>query len=403
MLGRLSWRNIWRNTLRSTVIMVAIALGLTGGVFAVAMFNGMTAQMVNNALETSTPHIRIQHPQFSDNYDLKLHLSNINKIEKELENSPHLKAFSTRTIASVMIASPEKSVGVQAIGIDPEAEKKISIISESLQDGKYFEGMKRNPILISQKIAKELKLKVRSKIVLTVQDIHGDITNVVFRVVGIYKTVDSGFDGITVFVRKKDLQQTIGVPEAIHEIAIKLDKLENISTISEDLTLKFLISKVDDWTKIRPELASMSEMTQVSNTILLVIILFALAFGILNTMLMALYERTKEIGVLMAVGMNKSSIFIMIVLETFLLSIFGALSGVLLSLGLVSYFQHTGINLQQFSDGFEQFGMSTLLYPTIEPAFYGQLAGMVFLTALLSALYPAWRALKLNPISAIRG
>ncbi len=403
MLVRLSWRNIWRNSLRSAVIMTAIALGLAAGIFAIAMYNGMTKQMLQNAFATSLSHVRIQHPKLMESYDIKLYFSDIDNMIHTLKNQSQIKAFATRTIASAMLASSEKSIGIQAIGISPDDEKNITTISECLIHGKYFQDMKRNPILISEKIAQELNLKVRSKTVLTIQDVSGNITNSAFRVVGIFKTSDAGFDKATVFVQKQDLQKIIGLENAIHEIVVIAHKVEEISQISEALKAKILSQKIETWNEIRPELASMKEISALTNGILLGIILFALAFGILNTMLMAIYERTKEIGVLMAVGMNPSKIFIMILLETFFLAIFGAFIGVILSLISVSYYQKVGINLEQFSEGFEQFGMSTLLYPTVEPEFYLQLAIMVFITALLSALYPAWRAVKLNPVSAIRG
>ena len=404
MITAISWRNIWRNPTRSLVIIIAVALGLTAGIFSVALMNGMTEQKMRTAIENQTSHIQLHHPEFSVNKDIKLHLNNKAEIEKILEDNPAIKGFSSRTVAGGMLASSRGSVGVQLNGINPEKEKQVTAIWQNMIEGDYFEGDSRKPILISQKTAEKLEVKLRSKLVVTLQDSEGEIVGAAFRVSGIFKTTSTAFDETQVFIPKKALQDLLQLPAEIHEIALVLNDLEQVPIIKEELQKELGESvKIEDWKEVLPELAYLSDATVQTNVLFLAIILVALAFGILNTMLMSVFERVKEIGVLMAVGMNKLRIFSMIVIETVFLSVSGSLIGVLVGVALIKWTSQEGISLSMFAEGLASWGVSDVIYPTLSAGFYIILMFMVLITALLASIYPARKALSLNPAEALHG
>ena len=405
MIAAISWRNIWRNKWRSAVIILAITAGLTGGIFTVAMHNGMTEQKLRTAVDIQTAHLQVHARGFPKNKDIRLHMGNAGKIMAALENESAVKAVAGRLVTTGMAASSNANTGVQLNGIIPESENAISTIHRSIVSGDYFKTEKRNQILISSRTAGKLKLALNSKVVITLQDIHGEIVGAAFRVTGIFKTTHSIFDEMNVFVQKEDLERILSMPGNINEIAVRLHDIKDANVVQSRLAGHFPSEEVDirSWREIQPELAYISDATWQMNYLVLIIILLALAFGILNTMLMAIFERVKEIGVLMAVGMSRWRIFMMIILETVFLSLTGAAAGMSVSAVAVYWTNRSGINLSMFAQGLESFGISSIVYPALEAPFYGRLALMVIIAALLSALYPAIKALKLKPFEAIHG
>jgi len=405
MIAAISWRNIWRNKWRSAVIILAIAAGLTGGIFTVAMHNGMTEQKLRTAVDIQTAHLQVHAPRFLKNKDIRLYLDNAAGVIRALENQSAVKAVAGRLVTTAMAASSHANAGVQINGVVPETEMKISTIHSSIIDGAYFETGKRNQIVISSRTAKKLKLGLNGKLVITLQDIHGEIVGAAFRVTGIFKTTHSMFDEANVFVRKQDLERIVSMPDIINEVAVRLHNIEDAPLVQSRLYEKFKPTHAEilSWREIQPELAYINDATWQMNYLVLIIILLALAFGILNTMLMAIFERVKEIGVLMAVGMSKWRIFMMIILETVFLSLTGAAAGMIVSAVVVYWTNRSGIDLSMFAQGLESFGISSIVYPALDARFYGSLAIMVVVSAILSALYPAIKALKLKPVEAIHG
>lgn len=405
MLAAISWRNVWRNKLRSLVIIMAIAAGLTGGIFTVALYNGMTEQKLRTAVDTQTAHLQVHAHDFQKNTDIRLYLADAGEIISLLRGNEMVSAASGRLVATAMIASPTSNAGVRLNGILPEDEKRISTIYQAIVEGDYFESDRRNQILISARTASRLKVGLNSKVVITLQDIHGEIVGAAFRVTGIFRTTHSVFDESHVFVQKQDLERILSMPGVVNEIAVRTHDIEQVPTLQQMLQSKYPedVAEIQSWRELQPELAYISDATWQVNYLILIIILLALVFGILNTMLMAVFERVKEIGVLMAVGMSKSRIFWMIILETVFLSLTGAALGMLLSAWLVYVTGRTGIDFSIVAEGLETFGVSSIIYPVVDPPFYGTLAIMVVAAAMLSALYPAIKALRLNPVEAIHG
>jgi ABC-type lipoprotein release transport system permease subunit len=405
MIAAISWRNVWRNKLRSVVIIMAITAGLTGGIFTVAMYNGMTEQKLRTAVDTQTAHLQIHAPVFQKNKDIRLYLGNADDLLASLKRQSEVKSVASRLVVMSMAATSSANAGMQLNGISPQDEKSISTIHRSMAEGDYFETPKRNQIVISTRTARKLKVGLNGKVVVTMQDINGEIVGAAFRVSGIFRTTHTMFDEANAFVRREDLGRIVSMEGIVNEMAVRLHDIALVPGVQERLTAEFgeRVADIQSWREIQPELAYINDASWQINYLILIIILLALAFGILNTMLMAIFERVKEIGVLMAVGMSKPRIFWMIILETVFLSLTGAAVGMLLSAWLVSATGASGINLSMFAEGLESFGVSSVIYPALEPPFYARLALMVIVAAIISALYPAIKALRLNPVEAIHG
>ena len=405
MIFTISWKNIWRNKLRSSIIIAAIAIGLFGGIFSIAMMNGMAEQRLRAAIQTQTSSIQIHNPNFLKNKKLIFSINNSDSIIKIIKQNPVLKAVCKRTVVSAMASTAETGTGIIINGINPEQEINVTSISKKLSTGNYFTKHKKHSILISEKLAEKLKVKVRSKIVITSQNNKGDLIGGAFRVIGIFKTSDSFFDETNVFVLNDDLNKLVyDSPEnyKAHEIAVLLANDENTKQLVEDLKSKFDNLSVQAWYEIKPDLKMMSSLMESASYLILIVILLALIFAIVNTMLMAVFERIHEFGMLMAIGMSKNKIFNMVMSETILLSIIGAAVGTLISIISIYIFHIYGIDLSIVSKGLESFGIDSYIYPEIKSSFYLSISVMVIITAILASIYPAKKALSSKPVDALR-
>jgi ABC-type lipoprotein release transport system permease subunit len=302
-----------------------------------------------------------------------------------------------------MIASAETASGVKISGITPENERVVSNLYSKLIEGDYFEEKRRNPIIIGRKLADKLNVKLGSKVVLTLQDIDNNITAGAFRIVGIFNTENNIFDESNVFVLDRSIRNLMNLPEnASHEIAILVDNNENVSGVQDSIKKEFSKLEVMSWLELSPEMSYLNEAMDLMMYIFIIIILFALLFGIINTMLMAVLERVKEIGMLMAIGMNKLRVFMMIVIETILLALTGGVFGIILGSLVSKYFETHKIDLTVWGDAYSDIGYGSFTYTSLDTTLLINVTILVVLTGILASLYPAYKALKNDPADALR-
>ncbi|NOX84467.1 MAG: ABC transporter permease [Chlorobi bacterium] len=403
MLFSLSWRNVWRNKVRSAVIIFSVAVGIFAGMYSTAFFKGMADQRIRKVIDTELSYIQIHKKDFRETSDFKIFMPGTDNLVEKIAKIPHVTGVSSRIVAQAMIASAETATGVILKGVNTDKEIKVTNLQDRIIDGKYFDGIKRNPVVIGKKLAEKLNVRVRSKVVITLQDMDNNITSGAFRVVGIYSTNDNMYDEANVFVRFSDLQQLIDFPEnAANEIVINLEGnkyMPEVITKVKEIAGDY---EVLDWKQLSPEMDYLIEAMDMYMYIFIIIILLALLFGIINTMLMVVMERTKEIGMLMAIGMNKFRIFSMIVLESVMLSLTGGVAGVIIG-GLASKWGETHpVDLSWWAQGYEQLGYDAFVYTHIEPVMMVNVTLLVILTGIIAALYPAYKALKNDPADALR-
>lgn len=403
MLITLSWKNIWRNKTRSLVIIFAIAFGVIGGVGFSAFYNGLIYQRLDAAIGNEVSNIQVHNPLFLENKEINDTIANIAGILPILDTCKQISAYSVRIKTLAMVNSANSSNGIMLLGVDPINEKKVTGIYKYLKQGHYLDSCKKNSILIGEKLASSLKIKLRSKVVVTLQSASGDITSAAFKVAGIYNSGNSGFDERIAYVKYDDLASIVGFrPGMAHEIAIALTNDNATDSLTKKMVAVLPGYSVQSWKEIMPELGLMIDLLQYMLFIFMTIIFLALSFGIINTMLMAVLDRVREIGMLMAIGMNKLRIFLMITFETILLMLTGSALGLVVSYILVEIFKVYGIDLSAFASGLSDIGFSSIVYPFIETNVYFQIVIMVIITGILSSIIPARKALKLNPSEAIR-
>jgi ABC-type lipoprotein release transport system permease subunit len=231
----------------------------------------------------------------------------------------------------------------------------------------------------------------------------GEIVYGAFRIVGIFKTSDSVFDESNVFVLREDLAELTGFADnTASELIVRVEPREAGDAVAAQLAAAHPELLVRSWRELAPALQLAADFGGIFGIGFLAIILTALGFGIINTMLMVVMERTREIGMLMALGMARGGVFWMLLYETAFLSMVGGISGLILSVALLAWLSRVGVSMQAWAEGLAAFGYEAVVYPEVSTVFYFQVAGMVLLTAFLASIYPARRALKLLPAEAIR-
>lgn len=403
MIYKIAWKNVWRNKVRSFTVVASVAIGLICGIFFIAFMNGMTVQRINSAIKTEVSHLQIHNPQFLDDNEVQFIIPNSDQVCSALDTISSVVAYSSRLTITGMIGSPRSSEGVKINGIDYLPEKQVTNLHTKIIDSvpNYFG--KSRPIIISKRLAEKLRVKLNSKVVLTFQSVEGDLTGAPFKVTAIYNTSNKMFDEMMVFVPRQKLAEIAGLEHnQVHEIAVLLSDNSKTESVVSALSDSFSGLSVKSWKQIMPELGMMVDMMDYMLYVFMIIILIALAFGIINTMLMAVLERHRELGMLMAIGMNKTRVFMMILMETIYMSLTGALSGMIIIYFIIMLLQGTGIDLSAFAEGMESYGYDTFVYPEITMQLYINIGIMVIITALIAAIYPARKALKLNPAVAMR-
>tara|TARA_B100000424_G_scaffold269455_1_gene266446 strand:- start:154 stop:1380 length:1227 start_codon:yes stop_codon:yes gene_type:complete len=401
-LIKISWRNIWRNKLRSLVVIISIVFGLLGGIIIIAMSYGLNEERMNNAVDTYLSHIQIHNNLFSEDYNIKHTINNLDIIEKVINEDKRVVSYSKRIVLNGMLSNSNGSYGIQVKGIDPDEEIKVTNTHEKIIEGEYFRSKRDNTILVGKKLADKLNLKLKSKVVITFQDENYELTSLLFRVEGIFRSGNSRYDEMNVFVQNKSIIKNLPGFNGYHEMPILLSDIDLRGEVKKDLIPLSSDNIVEGWDDISKELAYANEMLSAVLYIFMMIILSGLSFGVINTMLMAILERRKEIGMLMSIGMNRYKIFMMISFETIFLSLIALPFGLITSFLIVEYYSVVGIDLSIVEAGLENFGVGTRLYFKVPDEEYFYVSLMVFVISIFSSVFPSIRALKINPVEATK-
>lgn len=401
MILKIAWRNIWRNKLRSFTVMGAIIVGVVALVFYLGFTTGFINTYVQSAIENELSHLQIHHPDYRAEKERQYYIEKPIQIISKLKKQANVKSYTERTILDGMALSARGARGLRIKGIVPEKEAAVTKIDQKIVDGVYLSDSKyRIPAIISQRLADKLKLKVKSKLVVQFQDLEGEIKLLSFKICGLYQTNNKQFDEQNIFVRQQDLQSSLSDNKVVHEMAILLEDIQEISTTQKALQEAIgdtSLYAVETYREVSADVNLYETQIGSSTWLIIIIVMLALIFGIINTMLMAVLERTREFGMLMAVGMKRYQVFLMILTETLLMALIATPIAMLAGGALVGYFGYTGIQMAAL----EQVGISQAIYPYVTIGSYFSVGIAVGATAFLAAIYPARKATKLKPVEAI--
>ncbi len=412
MLLRVAWRNTWRNWRRSAVVIAAIAAGLSACVVLVSWSRGMMVQMAENMIRLRLAHVSVLSPDWSADPAPTRNLPESGRPAREwLARVPGAHA-AARLEGDGLIQSARSSMRVTLVGVEPAAEATVSVVPESIVEGAWLP--ERPPeraarelpsIAIGKALAERLRVRPGDKVVVQVP---GEAGIGAFRVIGLYGVASSEFERVYAFVRLEDAQRLYAVGDAVTEVAVWLDQAEAAPELQTRLAVELAAAwpgvrvAVMRWQEREPRLAGMLQMMNDIGWIMYVAVFVAMAFGIANVLLMAVHERTREFGVLRALGLRARALLGLIVLESLVLSAVGVAVGLALALPLVLWLGRVGLDLAMFSDALRGLGVGSRIYLRFGLEDAGSPIAIAAVTSLVAAFWPALRAARLRPAEALR-
>jgi ABC-type lipoprotein release transport system permease subunit len=400
---RLAWRNIFRNKRRTIIAGIAIGVGLATLIFTDALIQGMKSNMIQSATAAYLGEGQIHRRNFRLTQDVDKTINNPEEVVAGLEKEAEVDAFTRRAESFGMITSPANLSSVMLVGVDPSNEKLLSHVDDNIQKGSFFEGGSERDIIIGSGLADLLEVGLGDRVVITVSQARGgDLAQELFRVSGIYhfniKEMDTGF----AFIRLAKAQEMLGVGRGIHEIALKFKSIDFASRKDNPFWEKYSAhgNEAVSWTVLLPQLKAVLKMTWVSLVFMSVLLFGIVAFGIINTLFMSLYERMFEFGVIRAVGTRPSGVRRLVVFEAGALAVLSIAMGIAIGFVVTFVVTKTGIDYR----GIEFAGTTfyNLLYPQIHPQQFLIYPAAVFLFTLLVGLYPAAVASRMSISDALR-
>ena len=414
-LVQLAWRNLWRNPRRTLIAMAAIALGYAMLLFVACLMAGLRWQMIENGTRLVLSQIQVHAPGYYPNRSVQKTLgggkgTDVGALLAAIAADPRVYAAAPRVYGyGLASASHGSSAGVALLGVVPDQEPKVTVLDTQVVIGSYLSRLAPKSVVMGDKIAGVIGVQVGSEIVLLAQAADGSMGNDLYTVRGIFHSGLDALDRGLVLMSLFSLQDLLHLePGRIHEVGIKLYDITEATTVAAVLggrLSKTLPVRVRSWPELAPDLAAYVQFNH-GITFVLCFNFFLLAvIGIMNTMLMAVFARTRELGMLMALGMRPMQVVVLVMAEAVGLAGAGLILGGAIGAPLLWYLQEHGLDLGAATGEVVSVAgvvVGHLWYGRQDFSAYGEAAAGLAATALVSALYPAWRAAHLRPTEAIR-
>jgi ABC-type lipoprotein release transport system permease subunit len=400
---RMAFRNVFRNPRRTVVVLTAVAVGLGGIMLTVAVNFGMILQMVEAAIDTDLGHVQAHAAGFMDKPGLERRIPGG---DAHLEGLGDDVDWARRLRAEGLVFSARASVGVRVIGIEPERERRVSNIASSIVAGEYLDGERRR-LVVGERLAQRLKVGLGDKVVLSAQDAAGDMTGEAYRIGGLFRTSSRELDEAVVYLRLDESQEILGVGSDVSELVVVshdrgiVRRDEVLQALRDRVAARMPGLDVDTWKEVRPLLDSMIAMFDQMGWIIYAAVFVAMAFGIANVLLMSVFERIREIGIMMAIGMPPARLVASILVEALVLTLAGVALGFGLGFAGVALLGD-GIDLSAWTEGLTAFGIPTRIVPVLRVEDLTVPTVVAFVTAIIASLWPALRAVRTRPAEAVR-
>ena len=400
---QLAWRNIWRNPRRTTIILIAIVIGMWTMIVGGALMRGMVDQMVTTGIATLTGHLQIHAQGYRDDPVVEYSMPQTELLPLLQEQLPPDAHWSARVRVNAIASNARHSTGITLVGIDPEREAAVSFIGRALQEGRNLDADDDHAVFVGEALLDKFETKLGRKLVLMAQDRNNDIASRGFRIVGVYRADLAATEKQFVFIPLKAAQDMLGLENHISEVAILLPERQSADQVTDTLRKNFPAAyDVADWQELLPIMTIYLGLMDSWVFIWYLVIFIAMGFGIVNTLLMAVFERIREFGLLKALGMKPWWIIRGVLTESFFLLAIGAAVGNILGFVTIWAFLETGgIDLSSFAAGTEYFGMSRVIYPAVHGQDVAMANIVVFILGLSISLYPASKAARFKVVEAL--
>jgi len=400
MLSVIAWRNLWRNYRRTLIMLAAIAVGTWAMIWMTAMMRGMTEQMIKDAVDNLLGHVQIHAPGYRDDPSVVNSMPPPSTALRQVLDAPPVAAWAARVRVPAVIASERESLGVTLVGIDPAAERGLSFIADAVKQGRYLESAADHGIVIGAKLAERLETQLGRRVVLMSQDPHNTVVDRGFRIVGVFHAELEATETAYVFAGRSTIQQMLKMGGQVSELSLVTGDFRHVEGVLARVRANAQGLETLPWYAVDPYTGTMLSVMDGFILVWMIVVFLALSFGLVNTLVMAVFERTREFGLVQALGMRPNLILLQVLMESSILLVLGLLAGNLLAWASIEPIKG-GIDISVVGEGLEWAGMSTTLYPVVNSGDILLANGIVIVLGLCAALLPALRAARQVPIEAI--
>jgi len=379
----------------------AITIGVWAMIFMTALMRGMVNEMVRDGIRALPGHVQIHGRGFLDDPGINNLLPMKDEDVTASFDAAGFDAWAGRIRVPAVVTSERDSRGITLYGIDPVRERDITFVAGDIVEGRFLEDADDSGVVIGRKLADNLETELGKRIVIMSQDPDNEIADRGFRIVGIFEARLEAYETSMLFAGKSAIQKMLNVPDRINEVVVLGDDYRNVDPVVRKVTdLVGPGVEVLPWYEVDSYLGTMMTVMDGFVLVWMIVVFLALSFGLVNTLVMAVFERVREIGLMMALGMRPTSILLQIVIESLLLLLLGLLIGNVLA-GATVYWLRDGIDISVVAAGMEMFGASSLLYPQLTAHDVVLANVVVLILGSIASLSPAWRASRYDPIEAI--
>ena len=401
LLMTLGWRNLWRHTKRTLVILFAITLGVWFMIISAGMMIGIIEQQLQDTIMDLTGHAQIHQPGFRDDPAIEHSMPPPSDALRKILDGDDVEQWSTRVRLPAVVMSERESRGVTLVGIDPAREMGLSFIGKPVVEGRALESEDDPGIIIGRRMAEKLDTRVGKRIVIMSQDKNNEVADRGFRIVGLYRAELEATETAYVFTGLETAQELLGMGNDISEISLMTTSREGLEPLVKRLRAASPGLETKSWKELEPLVVTAMAFYEDFMVIWYLIIFIAMAFGLTNTLLMAVFERTRELGLFQALGMRPRFIVGQVLIESFILLAIGVVIGNLAGIFTTNVIFADGIDLSAFSRGMEQFTMASTMYFTLRAKDIVTINLLVIVLGLIASLYPAVKAARFVPVEAI--
>ena len=404
MYLQLGWRNIWRNPRRTVVILTAVVIGVWCMITLGALMRGMIDQMVRNGIATLTGHIQVHSRGYRNDPVIENSIIDPQVVGHALRGLlPAGARWSSRVRVNAVASNARHSDGVVLVGIEPAPEAGVSFVGDAITQGRYLKHEDRNGVIIGNALADEFETRLGRKLVIMSQGEDREIASRAFRIIGVFKAELEATEKQFAFITIGAAQEMLNLKKGISEVSILLPDHQKADAVTAALQARLPSQdyEVNTWKDLLPLLTAYLAISENFLYLWFLVVFIAMGFGIVNTTLMAVFERIREFGLLKALGMKPWWIVKEVLTESCLLLILGMAIGNIFGLLTSFAFSGGGIDLSALAAGMEYFGAPRIIYPVISGKDLIMANAVVFVLGLLVSCYPALKAARFTPVEAL--
>jgi ABC-type lipoprotein release transport system permease subunit len=405
LMAAISWRNLQRNRSRTWLAAGGIAFAVMLILAArSAQFSSMTA-MLDNATRMLTGHVQIQNPAYAADPALRNLIPDATEVARALAKVPDVTAVAPRAVTFALVSVGDRSYGAQVMGVDATAERTISSLPDMLTEGRYLEGP--TDAVVGSVMARNLGAKLGDELVILGTMLDGGVAAMSLRITGIVDTGTPDLDRALIQVELAAFQDAFGLGDQVHVVVARVTDFTRVAAIvpgiEAALTPFGANLSVLSWQRLLPELAQTTELKRASSSVMFGLIALLVTFSVFNSFMMTVFERTREFGVLLAIGMRPNGIIGVLQLEAVWLALLGAGAGVVLGSALIAWVGHVGIPLgEMVGEMLRRYHLPDRIYPVLDVDTLILAPVLMFCATQFAALIPSLRIRRLAPVDALR-